>query len=167
MLGGNASHVILFSSNKKRLLLTKRRDLPTWVLPGGHLEQNETFESAAARECKEETGLTIKLTNLVAIYKNQKNTIEKRIYTGEVTSGKILLSSETKQIKWFSTSSLPPFMTQYERERIQDSILYKGITIKKPLIFNWKKELLFQLKNPIRFFIFLSSFIRNNAISRK
>lgn len=167
MLGGNASHVILFSDNNKRIILTKRRDIPMWVLPGGHLEENESFESAAIRECREETGLKIKLIKKIVVYKDQKTKIEKHIYTGKVISGKFLHSPEAKRIKWFVFGSLPYLMTQYERNRIQDAFSYKGITIKKPLIFNWKKELLFQLKNPVRFFIFLFSFIRNNTITRE
>jgi 8-oxo-dGTP diphosphatase len=32
----------------------------TWSIPGGHLEFGESFEETAAREVKEETGLTVK-----------------------------------------------------------------------------------------------------------
>ena len=50
----------VFSYNKKRR---------GWEIPGGHIEENETWEEAAKREMYEETGATnIKLTP-VCIYK--------------------------------------------------------------------------------------------------
>lgn len=39
----------------------------TWSIPGGHLEFNESWEEAAKREVKEETGLDISTINLVAV----------------------------------------------------------------------------------------------------
>lgn len=46
----------------KDILLIKRENVPCvgeWALPGGHLEQNETWQECAARELEEETGLII------------------------------------------------------------------------------------------------------------
>lgn len=39
----------------------------TFQIPGGHLEFGETFEECAEREAKEETGLTVKVVDLIAI----------------------------------------------------------------------------------------------------
>lgn len=47
---------------KNRLLLGLRKSSHghgTWCPPGGHLEYGESFEQAAVRETKEETGLII------------------------------------------------------------------------------------------------------------
>lgn len=50
----------LIINNENHLLLGQRlssHGKGTWAPPGGHLEFNETFESAAIRETHEETGL--------------------------------------------------------------------------------------------------------------
>ncbi len=46
----------------EEILLTRRAVEPyhgTWALPGGHIEDNETAETAIRREILEEVGLTI------------------------------------------------------------------------------------------------------------
>ncbi|OOG01017.1 hypothetical protein ASPCADRAFT_202873 [Aspergillus carbonarius ITEM 5010] len=63
-----------------QILLGKRQGshgAGTWALPGGHLEFNESFETCAAREIKEETDLDVKefrtlaLTNDVMEHENK------------------------------------------------------------------------------------------------
>lgn len=40
---------------------------PAWSIPGGHLEEGETFETCAIREVLEETGLHIRSPQLVSV----------------------------------------------------------------------------------------------------
>jgi len=53
------------------IILIKRRNEPyknQWALPGGIMDEFETIEQTAIREAKEETGLDIKLAQLVGVY---------------------------------------------------------------------------------------------------
>ena len=50
-----------------------------WVLPGGHLEQNESFEQGICREILEETGITIpdlSPPKMFLIYENSNQNAE-------------------------------------------------------------------------------------------
>ena len=52
-----------------RIVLIQRRDTGEWGLPGGLIDWGETLECAAARELKEETGLTlVKIERLLGVY---------------------------------------------------------------------------------------------------
>lgn len=163
MIGGNAAHVLICSSDKKKILLTQRRDIPMWVMPGGHVQKGESYKSAAIREVKEETGLNIKINHLAVRYFDSQRNISKYLYTGSVLSGKIKTSKETKKVQWFDFQNLPMLMTLYERNRIQLAHSFNGKLIKKTLYFNKKEELKFQLKNPIRFFVFLIYSLKKRA----
>ena len=47
---------------KQGIVLIERRNLPHgWALPGGFVDYGESFEQAAVREAKEETGLDVTL----------------------------------------------------------------------------------------------------------
>ncbi len=47
--------------SKNRVLLLWHKRLLRWMPPGGHVEENETPEDAAKRECKEETNLDVEI----------------------------------------------------------------------------------------------------------
>ena len=51
-----------------KVLLQRRGDSNRWGFPGGAIELGETPEMAAIRELKEETGLDVKVSELLGIY---------------------------------------------------------------------------------------------------
>lgn len=46
----------------------RRSDEGTWCLPGGGVQPGETWETAAKRECFEETGWTIRVVGVLGLY---------------------------------------------------------------------------------------------------
>jgi 8-oxo-dGTP pyrophosphatase MutT (NUDIX family) len=50
----------IIDSRKRTLLLWHKR-LQRWMPPGGHVDEDETPEETARRECKEETGLDVEI----------------------------------------------------------------------------------------------------------
>ncbi len=63
-----AVYGILFTQDRKQILLVKRRDLPVWVLPGGGLDEGEDPKEGAIREVEEETGLKVEIVKQIAEY---------------------------------------------------------------------------------------------------
>lgn len=47
--------------SQHRVLLLWHKRLQRWMPPGGHVDDNETPEDAAKRECKEETNLDVEI----------------------------------------------------------------------------------------------------------
>ncbi len=47
--------------SKNRTLMMWHKRLGRWMPPGGHIDDDETPEEAAQRECKEETGLDVEI----------------------------------------------------------------------------------------------------------
>jgi 8-oxo-dGTP diphosphatase len=51
------------------IVLIERRNPPLgWALPGGFVDYGESFDQAAVREAREETGLEVTLTAMLGVY---------------------------------------------------------------------------------------------------
>jgi len=86
------SRAIIISGNK--ILLVKRtiNERIYWACPGGQIEKGESKEEALIREVKEETGLDIKVGDLLANLPCQKPEFAGQIeyfYLADVVGGKL------------------------------------------------------------------------------
>ncbi len=113
----------IFSIDRTQILLVKRRDVPVWVLPGGGIDPGESPEDAIVREILEETGLRVKVLRICNTYLPiNKLAHPTNLYECSILSGSPSPSSETKEARFFSLSSLPLMPPPYS-EWIRDAFL--------------------------------------------
>ncbi len=96
-----------------RVLLVRRANEPfrgLWTLPAGFVDADEDPASAAARECLEETGLTVRVTrveDVVAGREHPRGADFIIVYRAEVESGEIKAGDDADEVAWFERSHLP------------------------------------------------------------
>ncbi len=120
--GNKASlrHVTIGSiaiNDKSQILLVKRAPYllngNKYAIPGGFLDRNEDTKEGALRELLEETGLEGEVQSLFRINDNPNRKKEDRqnvdfIYITRIIGGKLKLSSESTEARWFTKENLPP-----------------------------------------------------------
>jgi 8-oxo-dGTP diphosphatase len=90
------------------IILVKRRVEPfkeRWALPGGRVKLNETVEQAVRREALEETGLEVKVENLVGIYSRPGRDPRGDIsiaFLCKAIGGELRAGSDAKEVRKFS-----------------------------------------------------------------
>jgi 8-oxo-dGTP diphosphatase len=105
-----------------KVLLGKRHEDPnkadselhgegSWTMPGGKFEWGESFEAGAARELKEETGMTLKKSKVLCV-NNDKNEHAHFVTVGffaEEFTGEphVMEPDEITEWKWFKLDELP------------------------------------------------------------
>jgi len=99
--------VILIEENKV-LLVRGSYGFRLWTQPRGFWEEGETTKDTAIRECMEETGIKIRINDIIAaidlrVHRGDK--VEQELflsYSGEITDRRAMgPSAEIEEIRWF------------------------------------------------------------------
>lgn len=94
-----------------RIVLIKRKNPPFgWALPGGFVDYGESFETAALREAKEETGL--KVTDLRQFHTYSDPGRDARLHTASTVfagkaSGIPVAGDDAGEVGLFTRDNLP------------------------------------------------------------
>jgi 8-oxo-dGTP diphosphatase len=97
-----------------RVLLVRRANEPfrgLWTLPAGFVNGGEDPAEAAARECWEETGLTVHVTRVLEIISGREHERGADfiiVYAAEVVSGDMAPADDADAVEWFERDNLPP-----------------------------------------------------------
>ncbi len=106
---------MIFSEDRSQVLLTLRRDVPVWVLPGGGIEPKEAAEAAVIREVWEETGFHTAIVRLVGVYTPvNRLASHTHLYECQIIGGEPAISSETKKVQFFPLDNLPPLPPPFQ-----------------------------------------------------
>ena len=112
---GLAVRVLLTDQDGKILILKRSTESKTnpgkWELPGGKVDQNESFDHALIREVYEETKLKIALEHVVGASEQNLHIIRAVhiIMSGKIIEGELTLSSEHEGYAWVLMETLPDY----------------------------------------------------------
>lgn len=100
--------------NDHQVLLTRRINEPyqgLWSLPAGFIDAMEDPAQAAVRECREETGLDVKISGLINIIAGREHPRGADfviVYRAEIIGGKLLAGDDADRAEFFPYEHLPP-----------------------------------------------------------
>lgn len=119
----NRVRVLLRDEAGRILLIRPVIGMRKWELPGGMPKENESFETAVARELTEETGLEVRSETLAFIMEYLRP-YPMRIYEAQakmVTVRKNMF--EIRHAEWFSVADLPADTAQYVKYLVRKKVL--------------------------------------------
>lgn len=122
-------------NSKKEILMLQRTDNKKWTLPGGTMEFGESLVECALREVKEESGLDVKITDLIGIYTDpnirvaysdgevrQEFTI---VYYATVPNCNVILDEESSQYHWVPLGTVLELpLAESQKRRLLDILKY-------------------------------------------
>lgn len=132
----NKSALLILNDDATKFLALKKADasVPHWLMPGGKIEDGETFTEAAVREIMEELGCSLdeKTMSFVGEYEAPASgapdkTVNIKLYTGRFT-GMPEARSEIRELGWLSKESVRDEMvSEIIREKIIPDLVSRKI----------------------------------------
>lgn len=128
-------------NEKSEVLLIQRADNGFWALPGGCHDLGETPRECAERECREESGYEVEVTDLLGVFSSNRyeyvnypwkeNEFCHILFRAKLTGGKSKISSESIKVSWFNKLHLPKFSDGHE-ERVHFGFTIASNPSEKP-----------------------------------
>lgn len=125
----NLSVRVLVFNEKKQLLMVKEEMDGKWAVPGGWVDVFDSASQAAISEVKQETGLEITVTKLLAVmqrerYKDYPTLVSEVVhyFLGEHQNGVLTPSHETTDVQWVNINDLPELSKKTTKEEIERAI---------------------------------------------
>ena len=103
------------------VLLSHRRDMDAWNLPGGGVEVEELPTECVIREVREETGLEVAVERLVGIYGKIGRNELVFAFVCRVVGGCLCSTDESDDCRYFDIKALPANILKKHAERILDA----------------------------------------------
>ena len=101
-------------TRENEILLVRRTVDPQrglWGLPAGYVDAGEDPARALERECREETGLKVRVTGLIDVLNGQDHPNGAHIiivYRAEIVSGSLRPGDDVDRAGYFRSDNLPP-----------------------------------------------------------
>jgi mutator protein MutT len=113
----------------ERVVLVKRGHAPLqgkWSIPGGVLEVGETLRTAAVREAREETGLTIEPGELLGVFERLVPDEQGRMryhyvlidFLCRLVAGELMAADDAEEARWFRREELGALELARETEEV-------------------------------------------------
>jgi 8-oxo-dGTP diphosphatase len=122
----SAAAVLIFDTEGRVLLIREGYGRKRYGLPGGVIEEGETPRAAALREVKEELGLDVQATDLVAVYhlRGARGEGLRFFFRAEILHGEPVVpdTGEITGFFWTSPSALPMPTTDTAPFAIRDGL---------------------------------------------
>ena len=140
------SSKVLVRNDRGEVLLVLREDARIWALPAGRCEPGETYEQAAVREVREETGYEVELERVVGDYWRPQmphGGDQMRVYVGRVTGGDPSAHDwESLGVRWFPLDALPRWLFRFSAEHIEDALADSDVPFEREQRFSWAEAAL-------------------------